>query len=143
MKRKAQARWTGDLRSGEGHIKLGSGAFEGQYNFSGRFENGKGTNPEELIAAALAGCYTMALNNSLSMAGHNVKGVESTAFVHLEKGETGGSSITRIEITTRGDVEGISEAEFMKFAEETKSGCIVSRALAAVPISLDVEFAGA
>lgn len=142
MKRKAEARWTGTLKGGSGQIKLGSGAYEGPYDFVSRFESGKVTNPEELLGAALAACFSMALSSTLAQAGHTVRSVDTTAQVFLEKGETGGSSITKIELSTRGDVEGVSAEEFAKVAEETRKGCIVARALSAVPTSLEVEFAG-
>lgn len=139
MKRTAEARWSGELRSGKGVFKVGSGAIEGSYTFLSRFDGNKETNPEELIAAAHAGCFSMALSNALGMAGHLPTSVTTTAAVCLEKGE-GGSSITRIELRTEGVVPGITEETFRKFAEETKTGCIVSRALSAVPMTLEVVF---
>jgi lipoyl-dependent peroxiredoxin len=117
-------------------MALGSGAFEGAYSFVSRFEDGTGTNPEELIAAAHAGCYSMALSNILSQAGHPPTSVDTTAKVHLERGDSG-FSITRIDLVTRGDVPGIDEAEFVKHAETAKESCPVSKALAAVDITLD------
>jgi osmotically inducible protein OsmC len=138
MDRKAEARWTGDLKSGRGTVKLGSGAFEGPYSFSSRFENGAGTNPEELIGAAHAGCFSMALALALSNAGHKPTSVSTTATVHLIKGDKG-FSISGIDLVTRGVVPGVSAADFKRLAEETKSGCIVSRALAAVPMTVDAQ----
>ncbi|MEP6590117.1 MAG: OsmC family protein [Gemmatimonadota bacterium] len=138
MDRKAQATWNGDLKSGKGHIKLGSGAFEGAYSFASRFESGHETNPDELLGAAHAGCFSMALASALAKAGHVATAVETTATVHLENGE-GGFSITRIDLVTRGTVPGIDEATFIKLAEATKGGCIISRALAAVPMTLDAK----
>ena len=117
-------------------MSLGSGTFEGAYSFPTRFENGKGTNPEELIAAAHAGCYSMALANILTSAGYPPEAIETTAGVHLEK-VADGFAITRIELTTRGSVPGIDRAEFTKHAEAAKAGCPVSKALAAVDITLD------
>lgn len=136
MKRIAEAGWSGDLKSGKGHVKLGSGAYEGPYSFTSRFEDGAGTNPEELLGAAHAGCFSMALSLALSTAGHVPKKIATTAHVSLEKGESG-FSITRIDLVTRGDVPGISEADFKRVAEETRKGCIVARALAAVPTTVD------
>lgn len=139
MKRTAEARWTGDLKAGKGSLKVGSGAFEGGYSFVSRFEGDRETNPEELIGAAHAGCFSMALSHALASAGHVPTSVTTTAAVHLEKGDAG-MSITKIELRTEGVVAGITEAEFRKFAEDTKTGCIVSRALSAVPMSLEVVF---
>ncbi len=141
MHRKATARWTGDLRAGSGTIKLGSEAFEGPYNFSSRFENAPATNPEELIGAANAACFSMALSAGLAKAGHTPTSVETTATVHLEKvGE--GFSITRIDLVTHGEVPGLTEAEFLRFAEDAKTNCIISRALSSVPKTLSATFAG-
>jgi osmotically inducible protein OsmC len=138
MDRTADARWTGDLKAGRGNIRLGSGAFEGPYSFSSRFEKGAGTNPEELIGAAHAGCYSMALSLALSLAGHVPTSIDTTATVHLTK--TGdGFSITGIDLVTRGVVPGIAAAEFARLAEDTKVNCIVSRALASVPMKLDAR----
>lgn len=141
MDRKAEAHWSGDLKSGSGRVKLGSGAFEGPYSFISRFESGGGTNPEELLGAAHAGCFSMALSLALSMAGHVPTSVDTTATVHLEKGAAG-FSITSIDLVTRGIVPGIDSDTFKKFANETKTGCIVSRALSAVPITLDAQLGG-
>ncbi len=141
MDRKAEARWNGDLKGGRGNVKLGSGAFDGPYSFASRFESGSGTNPEELLGAAHAGCFSMALAAALATAGHSATSVTTTATVHLTKGEAG-FSISGIALVTRGVVPGVSEGEFKKFAEDTKTGCIVSRALAAVPMTLDAQLAG-
>lgn len=142
MDRKADARWAGDLKTGQGHIRLGSGAFEGPYSFMSRFESGSGTNPEELLGAAHAGCFSMALALALAQAGHTATRVTTTATVHLSN--TGsGFAITGIDLMTRGLVPGISAAEFERLAQETKVGCIVSRALAAVPMTLDAQLVGA
>jgi len=116
-------------------MKLGSGAFEGKYSFGTRFESAPGTNPEELIGAAHAGCYSMALSGGLTKAGHPPKTIETKATVHLEKvGE--GFTITRIDLVSNADVPGISEPDFQRLAEETKKGCPVSRALTGVDIRL-------
>ncbi len=134
----AQAVWKGDLQSGAGRVKLGSGAFEGAYSYKSRFESGTGTNPEELLGAAHAGCFTMALSAALSREGFKVNSVDTTATVHLEKTEAG-NTITHIDLVTKGDVEGIDEAKFKAAAEAAKTGCIVSRALAAVPMTVDAS----
>ena len=134
MLRSATAHWAGDLTSGKGAIKLGSGAFEGPYSFTTRFEGAPGTNPEELLGAAHAGCFTMALSLFLTTAGHPPSSLDTKAVVHLDKvGE--GFSITGIDLETRGVVPGLSAAEFQKHAETAKAGCIVSRALS-IPMTL-------
>ena len=138
MDRKAEARWAGDLKAGRGTVKLGSGAFEGSYSFVSRFEDGPGTNPEELLGAAHAGCFTMALAHALATAGHPATSVTTTAKVHLTKGATG-FSISGIDLVTRGVVPGVSSEVFLKMAEDTKVNCIVSRALASVPMQLDAQ----
>jgi osmotically inducible protein OsmC len=135
MDRKAEARWNGDLKAGAGTVKLGSGAFEGPYSFTSRFESGVGTNPEELLGAGHAGCFSMALAAGLAKAGHAPKSIHTTATVHLTKGDAG-FSITGIDLVTRGNVPGLSAAGFATFAEDTKKSCIVSRALAAVPMTV-------
>jgi lipoyl-dependent peroxiredoxin len=129
--RTADAEWTGTLQEGTGRMRFGGGAFEGQYSFGSRFEEGEGTNPEELIAAAHAGCYSMAFSGNLTKAGFPPEHIATTAVVHLEKGESG-FSIARIELNTEARVDGIDEAQFQEIAEQTKKGCPVSRALAAV-----------
>jgi len=134
--RKAEARWEGDLQDGKGTVRFGGGAFEGQYSFSSRFEEGAGTNPEELIAAAHAACFSMALSNGLAKAGHPPARVDTTASVHLDKGEAG-FGISRIDLRTEADVPGIDEAGFREQAETAKANCPVSKALAAVEITLD------
>ena len=138
--RTADARWEGTLTDGKGTMRFGSGAFEGAYSFASRFEEGTGTNPEELIGAAHAGCFSMAFANMLSKAGNPPNSIETTAEVHLEKSDAG-FSISRIHLTTRGDVPGIDADQFQKTAEEAKAGCPVSRALAGVDISLDATLA--
>ncbi|HEY5220331.1 MAG TPA: OsmC family peroxiredoxin [Gemmatimonadaceae bacterium] len=136
MDRKAEARWNGGLKDGNGKVKLGSGAYEGPFSFTSRFESGTGTNPEELLGAAHAGCFSMALSAALERGGHAATSVTTTAAVHLTKGDAG-FSISGIDLVTRGVVAGVSDAEFKKIAEDTKTGCIVSRALSAVPMTLD------
>jgi lipoyl-dependent peroxiredoxin len=134
--RKSSAQWNGDLKAGSGTMKLGGGAWEGQYSFGSRFEEGTGTNPEELIAAAHAGCFSMALSNILAGAGHSPKSVSTTASVHLEVGDDG-PAISRIELVCEAEIPGIDESEFLKHAEAAKSGCPVSKVLAAAEITLD------
>jgi osmotically inducible protein OsmC len=130
--RVSEAEWKGDLRAGSGSMKLGSGAFEGAYSFASRFEEAPGTNPEELIAAAHAGCFSMALAGILGSAGHAPERIHTQARVRIEKvGD--GFQITRIELRTEGEVPGMDEAAFRQFAEQAKQGCPVSKALAAVP----------
>jgi osmotically inducible protein OsmC len=133
--RSARAEWTGNLTAGSGHIDLESGAFDGRYNFSSRFETGTGTNPEELIAAAHAGCFSMALAHGLTSAGHEPNRITTTVHVHIEKG-TGGFVIPLIELETEGDVPGIDETTFRQQAETAKNGCPVSKALAGPEIRL-------
>ena len=136
--RNASAVWEGDLKAGKGSMKLGSGAFEGPYSFLSRFESGKGTNPEELIGAAHAGCYSMALSHMLASNGHTPKKVATTASVSLEKvGE--GFKITKIELNMEAQVPGIDQKKFMEFAEKAKTGCPVSQALSATPITLHAK----
>jgi lipoyl-dependent peroxiredoxin len=130
-KRTAEARWDGSLQEGDGTMRMASGAYEGPYSFQSRFEEGDGTNPEELIAAAHAGCFSMALSGELGRAGHTAESVETTATLHLDKQEEG-FGITRIELDTRARVPGIEDSEFQQIAEAAKKGCPVSRALAAV-----------
>jgi osmotically inducible protein OsmC len=119
---------------------FGSGAYTGPYSFKSRMEDGAGTNPEELIAAAHAGCFSMAFSAMLSGAGHVPDSVKTTAQVHFEKvGE--GFSITKIELNTEGAVPGIDEATFQEIAAKAKAGCPVSRALASVEIVLNAKLA--
>jgi lipoyl-dependent peroxiredoxin len=129
--RTAEARWDGTLQEGNGTMRMASGAYEGPYSFESRFEEGEGTNPEELIAAAHAGCFSMALSAELGRAGHSAESVETTATVHLDKVEAG-FAIKRIELKTQARVPGISDDEFQQVAEGAKVGCPVSQALAAV-----------
>ena len=138
MIREARAQWEGDLRGGKGTMAFGSGAFEGQYSFRSRFEDGTGTNPEELIGAAHAGCFSMAFSNMLAQAGHAPTSVRTTARVHLEPVD-GRQTIHLIELVCEAVVPGIEEGRFQEIAAEAKAGCPVSRALAAVEISLDAS----
>src|SRR3954454_16007209 len=122
--RKGSAVWEGTLKAGKGRVSLGSGAFEGQYSFSSRFESGTGTNPEELIGAAEAGCYSMALSANLEKAGHPAKRISTVATVKLEM-VGGGPKITTIDLKTEAEVAGIDEAKFKEQAELTKKTCPV------------------
>ncbi len=134
--RKASAVWNGTLKDGSGSMKLASGAYEGPYSFGSRFEDAAGTNPEELIGAAHAGCFSMALSAGLGKSGYDATRVETSARVHLEKvGE--GFEITRIELTTQAEVPGIDEDTFQAHAQGAKENCPVSKVLAAAEISLD------
>ena len=133
--RSANARWEGGLKDGKGNMRLGGGAFEGQYSFSSRFEEGAGTNPEELIAAAHAGCFSMALSHMLASSGHTPTRVHTKADVSLDKvGE--GFKITKITLTTDAVVPGIDDAKFQDIAGKAKTGCPISQALSATPIEL-------
>jgi osmotically inducible protein OsmC len=129
--RNGSAEWHGDLRSGDGNLTVGEGAFQGSYSFSSRFEEGEGTNPEELIAAAHAACFTMALSNILAENGHSPDSVRTAAKVHLRQTDEG-PTIQRIDLETEGRVSGIDQNQFAQHAEQAKSGCPVSRALAGV-----------
>jgi lipoyl-dependent peroxiredoxin len=129
--RSANAEWKGDLQSGNGTMKLQSGAYEGPYSFSSRFEEGTGSNPEELIAAAHAGCFSMAFSGALTKAGFAPNSIRTKANVHLDKKEAG-FTITRIRLETEADVPNIGEAQFQEIAEGAKKGCPISRALGAV-----------
>ena len=133
--RHAQAIWTGTLRQGSGTMKVGSGYFEGPYTFASRFEEGKGTNPEELVGAAHAGCYSMFLSALLTNAGFTPTRISTSATVHLGT-KDGGPAITTIELDTEGEVPGLTEAAFLERAEAAKLGCPVSKALAGVEIKL-------
>ena len=136
--RSSEAVWMGSLLEGRGTIRLESGSFAGDYSFRSRFVNGKGTNPEELIAAAHAGCYSMALSAGLTRAGHPPTSIRTAAHVYLEKdGE--GFGITKIELETYAMVPKISEAEFLEQVEAAKTGCPVSRLLASVEITLSAR----
>jgi osmotically inducible protein OsmC len=133
--RKSEAEWKGSLREGNGIVRLGSGAYEGPYSFASRFESGGGTNPEELIAAAHAGCFSMALSAGLGRAGFTPTRVHTTAAVKLDKvGES--FEITHIDLECEAAVPGIEEAAFHAQAVAAKENCPVSKALKAVEITL-------
>jgi osmotically inducible protein OsmC len=126
--RTASARWQGNLTEGSGTVKTGKGGLQGNYSFTSRFEEGEGTNPEELIAAAHSGCFSMAFSKGLADAGFTPTSVETTAKVHLDKTDAG-MTITRIDLETVGDVPGIDAADFQKIAEGAKENCPISRLL--------------
>ena len=128
------------MPGGVGTMKFGSGAFEGQYSFESRFEEGPGTNPEELIAAAHAGCFSMAFAGDLQRAGYEPQSVETSAKVHIERSGDG-FAITQIDLDSTAVVPGIEEDEFREIARASKEGCPVSVALSAVTISLDAKLA--
>ncbi len=127
--RHANAHWEGTLKDGGGSVKVESGIFEVPYTWAGRFSDGKGTNPEELVGAAHAGCYTMFVSAILTNNGYNPTSLDTQAAVHLEDGPT----ITKIELSLEAVVEGLSDEDFQKFAEEAKEKCPVSKALAGGP----------
>ncbi len=139
--RNADAVWKGDLKSGQGTVKVASGTFEGSYSFPSRFENGRGTNPEELLGAAHAACFSMALAHGLSSAGHTPTSVHTTAKVHLDRGSDG-FAITRIELETEAVVPGLEEAAFRQQADNAKKNCPVSKALTGTQIALNARLVG-
>jgi osmotically inducible protein OsmC len=130
--RNGSAEWRGDLQSGSGELTVGDGVFQGQYSFASRFEEGDGTNPEELIAAAHASCFAMALSNILAEHGHAPESVKASARVHLRNVD-GAPTIAKIELDVEASVPDLDEGHFREHAEEAKAGCPVSRALAGVP----------
>jgi osmotically inducible protein OsmC len=136
--RTSSAVWEGDLKSGKGKMKLGSGAFEGSYSFASRFEDGTGTNPEELAAAAHAGCYSMALSNALASAGFPPTRVATTAKAHLEK-RPEGFRIPLIELATEAVVPGIDAKAFLEHAEAAKKGCPISNLFTGAEIRLSAK----
>jgi len=137
----AVATWEGTLREGKGTFKAQSGAFSGAFSFGTRFEGKKGTNPEELIAAAHAGCFSMALSAALEKAGHPVTRIETRAAVTIETVD-GAPTITRSALDVRGRVPGIDEAAFLQAAEGAKKNCPVSKALQGiVAITMEVKLA--
>jgi lipoyl-dependent peroxiredoxin len=139
-KRTAQAEWSGDLPAGKGRMEFGGGAFEGQYSYGSRFEEGEGTNPEELIAAAHAGCFSMQLSGVLSAAGHVPDSVRTTARISLDK-DGDAFSITRSDLETEVEVAGLEDDEFQRHAAQAKETCPVSRALGAIEIGLEARLA--
>jgi len=136
--RKARAVWKGELKQGQGTISLGNGKTEMPYGFESRFEDGAGTNPEELIGGAHAGCFSMALAYELSEAGHSPAQIETTARVHLEKSDDG-FVIPKIELDTEAEVPGIDEDAFQRIAHGAKENCPVSKVLSAAEITLNAK----
>ncbi len=133
--RKAEAVWQGKLKDGNGTLALGSGLFESSYSFQSRFEEGAGTNPEELIGAAHAGCFSMALANILGEEGYSPGEISTEASVNLDEVE-GEFTITKIELTTEASVPDIDDKSFQEYAEKAKENCPVSKALAGTDITL-------
>ena len=136
--RTADAQWEGALQDGKGTMRMASGAYEGPYSFSSRFEEGTGTNPEELIAAAHAGCFSMQFSALLDRAGHRPTRVRTSADVHLTKDE-GGFSITSIDLRTEGEVPGVDDAEFQRIADEAKRTCPVSRLVTGATVNVEAK----
>lgn len=134
---KSSAKWNGNLPEGNGKMVVGEGAWEGNFSFKSRFENGKGTSPEELIAAALSGCFSMSLSHALNEAGFKPVSVETEASAKLEKVD-GGFAITQIALTSKGKAEGLDEEKFKELAMEAKKNCPVSNALKGVNITVDI-----
>jgi osmotically inducible protein OsmC len=130
--RAGTAEWHGDVRTRSGEITVGDGVFQGPYSFASRFQDAEGTNPEQLIAAALAGCLTMALSNLLTEAGYPPESLRTHALVHLRNSD-GEISLSRIDLDTTGHVPGLADTEFQRYGAEAKANCPVSRALAGVP----------
>jgi len=133
--RTANAEWKGNLPKGRGTLETETGAVKGKYSFASRFEEGPGTNPEELIGAAHAGCFSMALAHGLATAGFEPESIRTQAKVHLDKTDEG-FAITKIVLECTGRVPGVEEDTFHQHAQEAKKGCPVSRALSATPIEL-------
>ena len=141
FKRRSRAAWQGGVEDGGGTLSLGSGAFEGAYSLRARTaDESPDTNPEELIAAAHAGCFTMALSNELTEAGHPPANLDTTATVYLEQRDDG-FVIPRIDLETRGEVPGIDAATFERLADEAKRNCPVSKVLAAAEITVEAKLA--
>jgi osmotically inducible protein OsmC len=130
--RNGSAEWHGDLQSGSGTVTVGDGVFEGAYSYGSRFGEDRGTNPEQLIAAAHAACFTMALSSALSAAGHAPESVRTNARVQLRNVD-GAPTLTRIDLDAEGHVPGFDAQEFQHYAEQAKAACPVSRALAGIP----------
>jgi len=139
--RTSSARWQGDLKSGSGTLSLGSGAFSGEYTFVSRFEEGPGTNPEELLGAAHAACFSMSLSNILAQDGATVNSVETDATVHLDRVD-GSPRITKVVLTTVGDVPGLDQAAFAEKAEVAKAGCPVSNLFTGAEIVVEATLRG-
>ena len=142
MARTATAVWRGGLKEGDGTMALGSGAWEGPYTYTSRFEEGPGSNPEELIGAAEAGCFTMQLSAQLEAAGHTPESVRTEARVQIRNVD-GNPTITQIALTTTARVPGLDQETFQRTATDAKENCIISRALGSVgEITLDATLEG-
>jgi lipoyl-dependent peroxiredoxin len=139
--RTAKASWEGDIKNGRGTMRSQSGAVDGAYSFASRFEDGHGSNPEELIAAAHAGCFAMALSLILGEAGHQIERIDAQAAVTIRQVD-GEPTITDVQLDVTARVKGIEEAEFRRIAEAAKEGCPVSRALAGVEVKLEARLSG-
>lgn len=139
--RTGEAHWEGTLKEGKGRFSTGSGEVSGVYSFSTRFEEQEGSNPEELIGAALASCFSMKLAGDVGAADHDPESVRTVATVHLDKGESG-FAITGIDLDSEAKIAGIDPVEFEKIAQSSKENCPVGRALFAVPITLRAKLAG-
>ncbi|HLG97298.1 MAG TPA: OsmC family protein [Bryobacteraceae bacterium] len=138
MVRHAEAEWSGSLKEGKGRVKVETGAINSPYSFRSRFEGGGETNPEELLGASHAGCFTMALSAALTNAGHPPSNIKTTAAVTLTPVD-GKPTITRIDLTTQATVPGIDNTAFQKIAADAKAGCPISRALGGTEIHLDAK----
>jgi osmotically inducible protein OsmC len=136
--RNASAVWEGSLKDGKGTMQMASGAYKGAYSYTSRFEEGTGTNPEELVAAAHAGCFSMALSANLGRADYIPERIATTAHLKLEKTDAG-FTITAIHLETEAKVPGIDAETFQEQAEAAKANCPVSRALKAVEITLNAK----
>lgn len=139
--RTAHARWEGSIKEGKGQVDFGGGAFKAAYSFASRFENGKGTNPEELLGAAHAGCFAMALSLMLGNAGLKPEYIDATAHVTISP-HNGGFRITKSHLVCEAKVPGADRAAFLQHAQAAKAGCPVSQALAGTEITLDARLAG-
>jgi osmotically inducible protein OsmC len=142
MIRHAEAKWNGSLKEGKGHLKVETGALDSDYSFKSRFEGGGQTNPEELLAASHAGCFSMALSAMLGAAGHEPKSIETKAAVHLNQ-VSGSWAVNKIELETVANVPGLDDAGFQKIAQDAKANCPISKALAAVDIQLKATLVAA
>jgi osmotically inducible protein OsmC len=134
--RTSDAEWQGNLKEGRGHMRFGGGAYNGAFSWASRFSDGGGTNPEELIAAAQAGCFSMALSADLTGAGYKPKDIRTTAALHFDMVD-GKPTITRIDLTVGAEVPDIDQATFARIADGTRQNCPVSRALSSVKITVD------
>lgn len=140
--RHAEAHWSGGLKAGKGVMQVGEEISEAAYSFGSRFEKSKGTNPEELLGAAEAGCYSMSLSQLLEKEGHVPSSIDASAEVHLDK-KDGGFKITAIDLDVEADVPGISEKTFQSLAEKARTECLISQAMTGLKINLNARLKGA